>query len=253
MGDIKIFSSVSFGEVRVADINNEPYFCLADVCKVLELQTSRVKDRLDDDLTLSNPITDSLGRQQQATFVNEAGLYEVIMRSDKPEAKQFRKWVTSEVLPSIRKHGAYMTSEVIEKTLLSPDYLIQLATTLKDERQKRIEAETKVIEQQPKVAFANAIIGSTNSILVGAMAKILTQNGYKIGQNEFFKLLRSEGYLGSKGERYNIPNQEYVERGIFEIKENNHSENGVMKITLTPKITGKGQEYFINKFISSAV
>lgn len=190
---------------------------------------------------------------QSAWFLTEDGLYEVLMQSRKPIAKEFKKGV-KEILKSIRKNGAYMTEQTLERALTEPDFLIQLATQLKEERNKRLLAEKKatevrniMIENQPKISFANAILSSQTSILVGELAKILTQNGYKIGERRLFQYLRDNHYLGSKGERYNIPNQEYVEMGLFEIKESTHSVNEVMRITRTTKVTPKGQQYFINK------
>ena len=204
MQEIKIFNNPSFGNVRVAGSEDNPLFCLADVCKALDLQPSAVMRRLDDGVISNNPITDNLGRQQVANFVNEDGLYDVILDSRKPEAKQFRKWITSEVLPTIRKHGAYMTDNIIEKTLSDPDYLIQLATTLKQERQQRIEAERKVAEAQPAVTFTQAVSGYASSCLIGELAKLIDQNGYPMGERRLFRWLREKGYLGTKGERYNI-------------------------------------------------
>lgn len=251
MEAIQIFNNPQFGQVRVAELNGEPIFCLADVCSSLDIKNvSRVaNDMLDDDLRKTYPISDSLGREQQATFVVESGLYLLIMRSNKPEAKQFRKWVTSEVLPSIRKHGAYMTERTLEQALLNPDYLIQLATKLKEEQQRNKELEAVNKIQAPKAAFTDAVIASNSSCLIGELAKILTQNGYQIGQNRLFSMLRETGYLGTRGEYYNMPNQQYVEQGLFEIKKSVHSENGVMKTASTPKVTGKGQVYFVNKFL----
>ncbi|MBF1517847.1 phage antirepressor [Prevotella pallens] len=252
MQEIKIFNNPSFGNVRVAGSEDNPLFCLADVCKALDLQPSAVMRRLDDGVISNNPITDNLGRQQVANFVNEDGLYDVILDSRKPEAKQFRKWITSEVLPTIRKHGAYMTDNIIEKTLSDPDYLIQLATTLKQERQQRIEAERKVAEAQPAVTFTQAVSGSASSCLIGELAKLINQNGYPIGERRLFKWLRENGYLGTKGERYNIPNQRYIEQGLFELKKGTRSgNNGVMHTTITSKVTGKGQVYFVNKFLTN--
>lgn len=252
MQEIKIFNNPSFGNVRVAGSEDNPLFCLADVCKALDLQPSAVMRRLDDGVISNNPITDNLGRQQVANFVNEDGLYDVILDSRKPEAKQFRKWITSEVLPTIRKHGAYMTDNIIEKTLSDPDYLIQLATTLKQERQQRIEAERKVAAAQPAVTFTQAVSGSASSCLIGELAKLINQNGYPIGERRLFKWLRENGYLGTKGERYNIPNQRYIEQGLFELKKGTRSgNNGVMHTTITSKVTGKGQVYFVNKFLTN--
>lgn len=251
MQAIQIFNNPSFGNVRVAGTEVNPLFCLADVCKALDLQPSAVMRRLDDGVISNNPITDNLGRQQVANFVNEDGLYDVILDSRKPEAKQFRKWITSEVLPTIRKHGAYMTDNIIEKTLSDPDYLIQLATTLKQERQQRIEAERKVAAAQPAVTFTQAVSGSASSCLIGELAKLINQNGYPMGERRLFKWLRENGYLGTKGERYNIPNQRYIEQGLFKLKKGTRSgNNGVMHTTITSKVTGKGQVYFVNKFLT---
>lgn len=252
MQEIKIFNNPSFGNVRVAGSEDNPLFCLADVCKALDLQPSAVMRRLDDGVISNNPITDNLGRQQVANFVNEDGLYDVILDSRKPEAKQFRKWITSEVLPTIRKHGAYMADNIIEKTLSDPDYLIKLATSLKQERQQRIEAERKVAEAQPAVTFTQAVSGSASSCLIGELAKLIDQNGYPMGERRLFRWLREKGYLGTKGERYNIPNQRYIEQGLFELKKGTRSgNNGVMHTTITSKVTGKGQVYFVNKFLTN--
>lgn len=252
MQAIQIFNNPSFGNVRVAGTEVNPLFCLADVCKALGLSAKGVNQRLGDEVISNYPIADSLGRTQQALFVNEDGLYDVILDSRKPEAKQFRKWITSEVLPTIRKHGAYMTDNIIEKTLSDPDYLIQLATTLKQERQQRIEAERKVAAAQPAVTFTQAVSGSASSCLIGELAKLINQNGYPIGERRLFKWLRENGYLGTKGERYNIPNQRYIEQGLFELKKGTRSgNNGVMHTTITSKVTGKGQVYFVNKFLTN--
>ena len=242
MQAIQIFNNPSFGNVRVAGTEVNPLFCLADVCKALGLSAKGVNQRLGDEVISNYPIADSLGRTQQALFVNEDGLYDVILDSRKPEAKQFRKWITSEVLPTIRKHGAYMTDNIIEKTLSDPDYLIQLATTLKQERQQRIEAERKVAAAQPAVTFTQAVSGSASSCLIGELAKLINQNGYPIGERRLFKWLRENGYLGTKGERYNIPNQRYIEMGLFELKKGTRSgNNGVMRTTSLLKLLVKGR------------
>lgn len=197
-------------------------------------------------------VTDSIGREQQMNFVNEKNLYKVIMRSDKPQAEPFQDWVCGEVLPSIRKHGAYMTNDTLEKALTSPDFLIQLATNLKEEQQKRIEAERKVTEAAPAVAFTNAVQSANSSCLIGELAKLIAQNGYSIGEKRLFAWMRDNGYLGKHGERYNIPNQQYVEQGLFELKKGVRSgSNGVLHTTITPKVTGKGQVYFVNKFLGN--
>jgi anti-repressor protein len=252
--DIQIFTNDRFGEVRVIEVNGEPVFCLADVCSALGITNHRnVRARLDDDDVRQMDATDNLGRKQQTTFVTESGMYDVVLRSDAPTAKPFRKWVTSEVLPTIRKHGGYLTPQKVEEALLDPDVLIQLATNLKEERAKRIEAENTVKQQQPKVLFADAVATSERSCLVAELAKILQQNGVNIGQNRLFGWLRDNGYLCSKGEYYNQPTQRAMELGLFEVKKTAiNKPDGSVLVSCTTKITGKGQVYFVNKFLNAA-
>ncbi|MCQ4915672.1 MULTISPECIES: phage antirepressor KilAC domain-containing protein [Bacteroides] len=252
MNNIQIFQNEQFGKVRIAmNESDEPLFCLADVCSVLGLRQGDVRQRLDDGVVSTQPITDNLGREQQANFVSEDGLYDVILDSRKPEAKQFRKWVTSEVLPSIRKHGAYMTNETLEKALTSPDFLIQLATNLKEEKQKRIEAEQVIQKNAPKVLFADAVSTSQRSCLVAELAKILQQNGVNIGQNRLFTWMREHGYLCQKGQYYNQPTQKSMELGLFELKQTSITKpDGSVLVTTTTKVTGKGQIYFVEKFLN---
>lgn len=257
MEAIKIFENDRFGEVRVAGTSENPLFCLADVCRVLEIKNvSDCKSRLDQRgvVLTDTPTYNQHGAEviQQLVFINEKNLYKVIMRSDKPQAEPFQDWVCGEVLPSIRKHGAYMTNDTLEKALTSPDFLIQLATNLKEEQQKRIEAERKVTEAAPAVAFTNAVQSANSSCLIGDLAKLIAQNGYSIGEKRLFAWMRDNGYLGKHGERYNIPNQQYVEQGLFELKKGVRSgSNGVLHTTITPKVTGKGQVYFVNKFLGN--
>lgn len=248
MNELRIFENPQFGKVRTAGTTDNPLFCLADVCNALGLTQGHVRERLDKGVVSTEPLV-TAGGVQNANFVNEDGLYDVILDSRKPEAKAFRKWVTKEVLPSIRKHGAYMTDNIIERTLTDPDYLIQLATALKDERQKRIEAEQSVKAAQPAINFTNAVSGSVSSCLIGELAKLINQNGTPMGERRLFQWMRDNGYLGTKGERYNIPNQKYVDMGLFELKKGVRSgNNGVLHTTITTKVTGKGQIYFVNKF-----
>ncbi len=199
-------------------------------------------------------ITDSLGRQQEMTIINESGLYHVILRSDKPEARPFRKWVTSEVLPTIRRHGMYATPNTVEKLLEDPDTTIKLLETIKQERASRLALEAKAEEDKPKVLFADAVSASHTSILVGELAKLLKQNGVDIGQNRLFAYLRENGYLIKRtGSDYNMPTQRSMERGWFKIKERTVQEpNGSISVKKTSLVTGKGQQYFINLFLSEA-
>lgn len=262
MKNLQLFTHPVFGDIRTAGTSENPLFCLADLCRALDLQAKHVISRLDKGVVSNGPLK-TAGGTQQANFVNEDGLYDVILDSRKPEAKAFRKWVTSEVLPAIRQHGAYMTDKVIERTLSDPDYMIEILTKMKDERKAREEAEERnaylrtvnenqqrqIEESKPKVVFADSILGSKSSILVGQLAKLLTQNGYKIGQNRLFAWLRDNHYLGSYGSYYNIPYQVYVEQGLFEVKVTCHTENEKMVTSSTTKVTGKGQQYFINLFL----
>ena len=249
MNEIRIFSNPQFGKVRTAGTSENPLFCLSDVCKALGLNASHVRERLEDGVVSTDTITDNLGRTQLANFINEDGLYDVILDSRKPEAKVFRKWVTSEVLPAIRKTGQYGSYEV-PKTFAEA-LLLAAKNQQKIEEQQRMIAEKQMqIEKDaPKVLFTDAVIGSKSSVLIGELAKMLSVNGYTIGQNRLFALLREQGYLGKSGEYYNIPNQAYIEQGLFELKKTTHSENGTMKTSTTTKVTGKGQVYFINKFL----
>lgn len=248
MEAIQIFENPQFGNIRTAGTADNPLFCLTDVCRVLELQTGATKNRLNQK-GISSINTPTNGGNQFLVFINEQNLYKVIMRSDKPQAEPFQDWVCGEVLPSIRKHGVYMTQDTIEKALSSPDFLIQLATELKEERQKRIEAEQEAKDAQPALIFTHAVSGSANSCLIGELAKLISQNGYPMGEKRLFKWMRDNGYLGTHGERYNIPNQRYIDMGPFELKKGTRSgNNGVMYTTITTKVTGKGQVYFVNKF-----
>ncbi len=259
MQELQIFKNSEFGEIRTKVLNNEPYFMLSDVCRVLEIKNSRdSKNRLNEKGVATTDILTN-GGIQKADFINESNLYKLVFQSRKPQAEKFSDWVTSEVLPSIRKHGAYMSSEVIEKTLTDPDYLIQLATNLKEEKAKRALAEAQIERDKPKVLFADTVSASNKSCLVGELAKLISQEAIrrgeiskKIGQNNLFAWMRSNGYLCKSGERKNQPLQQYVEQGLFELKKGTYVDaNGVNVLTTTTKVTGKGIIYFINKFLGA--
>ena len=252
MSNIQIFNYNSV-EVRTIQNDGEPWFVLKDVCNVLHIGNSRdVVARLDQDEKGVAQI-DTLGGKQEMTIINESGLYNVILRSDKPEAKPFRKWVTSVVLPTIRRHGMYATPDTVEKMLADPDTTIKLLETIKQERAARLALEAKAEADKPKVLFADAVSASHTSILVGDLAKLLRQNGVEIGQNRLFSFLREKGYLCSQGERYNLPTQRSMDRGWFQVKETTINQpNGSVRITRTVKVTGKGQQYFINLFLADA-
>ena len=257
MKELKIFENNEF-EIRTTVYNEEPYFSLNDVCKIFELNNpSQAKTRLNKDGVISNEVIDSLGRTQKANFINEANLYKLAFQSRKPQAERFTDWVTSEVLPAIRKHGAYMTDGVIERTLTDPDYLIMLATNLKEEKAKRALAEAENERNKPKVLFADTVSASARSCLMGELAKLISQEAIrqgrineKIGQNKLFAWMRNNGYLCKSGERKNQPLQQYVEQGLFEMKKGSYVDSkGANVVTTTTKVTGKGQIYFINKFL----
>lgn len=241
-------------ELTIIEKEGEPNFLLKDVCRILEIgNPSQVKTRLEDGVISNEVILDRLSRKQKATFINEDGLYDVILDSRKPEAKRFRKWITSEVIPSIRKHGGFLTPEKVEEALLNPDTLIQLATNLKEEQEKRKQAEQTIEQQKPKVLFADAVETSTSSVLIGELSKILRQNGVDIGQNRLFDWLRDNGFLIKKqGESRNLPTQRSMDMELFEIKKRTiNNPDGSIRTTRTPKVTGKGQVYFVNRFLET--
>lgn len=248
--NLQIFKNEQFGEIKTIIEEGQPWFMAKDVCENLGISnTAMAIARLDENEKGVSSI-DTLGGKQKVLTINEYGLYSLILSSKKPQARQFKKWVTNEVLPTIRKHGAYMTDNTIEKALTDTDFLIKLATNLKEEKFKRLEAEKKIEIQQPKVVFADAVSASHTSILVGDLAKLLKQNGLDVGANRLFERLRIEGYLiRRKGTDYNMPAQKSMELGLFEIKETSIAHgDGHISISKTPKVTGKGQIYFINRF-----
>lgn len=258
MNNIRIYQNEQFGKVRIAmNENDEPLFCLADVAKALGYSNpaKAVIDHCKGVTILETPTQSGV---QPIKYGKEGEVYRLTMKSKLPDAEKFQDWVCDEVLPSIRKHGAYMTNETLEKALTSPDFLIQLATNLKEEKQKRIEAEQKaeVAEQKiqqdaPKVLFADAVSTSQRSCLVAELAKILQQNGVNIGQNRLFSWMRENGYLCQKGDYYNQPTQKAMKLGLFELKKTTITKpDGSVLVTTTTKVTGKGQIYFVEKFLS---
>lgn len=247
MTDIQIFRNEQFGEVRTIAKDGEPWFVAADVCKALEIgnPTDAIR-RLDtDERTLVSIEGASNGLPVNA--VSEAGLYTLVLGSRKLEAKAFKRWITHEVIPTIRRHGAYATETTIESIIADPESGIKLLQALKAEQERRKEVEALAEKQKPKVLFADAVAASDNSILVGELAKILRQNGVETGQNRLFRWMRDNGYIM----RYtNVPTQYSMERGLMEVKERAiNNPDGSVRITQTIKVTGKGQAYFVNKFI----
>ena len=255
MNDLQIFKSEQFGEIRTVEINGEPWFVGKDIAEKLGYSNTRdaISKHVDCEDKGASRFATSSG-EQDLTIINESGLYSLVLSSKLPTAKQFKRWVTSEVIPSIRKTGGYIAgqNELSDADLLAKALLV--ANRQLEERQKRIDTlEAKSIEDKPKVLFASAVETAKTSILVGELAKILNQNGIEIGQNRLFKWLRENGYLiKDRREDYNMPTQKSMNLGLFEIKESTIvNADGSVRLTKTTKVTGKGQLYFINLFLNS--
>lgn len=253
MSNIKIFENPEFGSIRTVEINNEPWFVGKDVVDILGYQNgSRDINRHVEEEDRQNYQNGTFESNRGLTIINESGLYSLILSSKLPKAKEFKHWVTSEVLPAIRKHGGYLSPEKIEEVLSDPDTIIKLATTLKEEQAKRREAEAKLEKAKPKMIFADAVSASEQTILIGELAKLIKQNGHDIGQKRLFQWMRDNGYLIKRGADYNIPTQRAMEMGLFRIKESTVVKpDGSTSLNKTTKVTGKGQQYFINKFLGN--
>lgn len=254
MNELQTFTSAAFGSVRIIDKGGQPWFVGKDVADILGYSNSSkaIPQHVDEeDRQKQNLPTAQNGKLVAASWlINESGLYSLILSSKMPKAKEFKRWVTSEVIPAIRKHGGYLTPDKIEQALTDPDTIIKLATTLKEERAARQQAEASLQAAKPKVLFADAVSASDSTILIGDLAKILKQNGHPIGQKRLFNWMREQGYLIKRaGADYNSPTQRAMEMGLFKIKETaiSHSD-GHVSVSKTTKVTGKGQQYFINKF-----
>jgi anti-repressor protein len=249
MSELKVFSNSEFGSIRSLMVNGEPYFVGKDVAEILGYQNASkaLADHVDDEDKLNNDSLSSLG-QRGGWLINESGLYSLILSSKLPSAKRFKRWVTSEVLPAIRKTGGYIEGqdELSDEQLLAKALLVA---------QKTIENRNHEIERmRPKEIFADAVETSHTSILIGDLAKILCGNGINIGQKRLFDWMRENGYLikGNRSDR-NMPTQRAMEMKLFEIKERSVlNPDGSIKITKTPKVTGKGQQYFVNKFLANS-
>ena len=252
MENVEIFKSPEFGEVRTLMVNNEPWFVGKDVAEARGY--ARTADAVAAHVDAEDKGVGKIptpGGEQDVTIINESGLYSLVLSSKLPTAKQFKRWVTHEVIPSIRKHGMYATDGLLAKATQDPDFLIGLLNNMKDERKKRLEAESKLHEAHPKIVFADAVSVSKNAILIFDLAKILKQNGVEIGGRRLFDKLREEGFLIKSGSSKNMPTQRAMDMGLFVIKEGSYiNGQGVNVTTKTTKVTGKGQLYFINKFLS---
>lgn len=249
MSELKVFNNSEFGSIRSLTVNGEPYFVGKDVASILGYKdtSDAMKRHVDEEDKLTRCFTDS-GQNREMYIINESGLYSLILSSKLPSAKRFKRWVTSEVLPAIRKTGGYIEGqdELSDEQLLAKALLVA---------QKTIENRNQEIERmRPKEIFADAVETSHTSILIGDLAKILCGNGINIGQKRLFDWMRENGYLikGNRSDR-NMPTQRAMEMKLFEIKERSVlNPDGSIKITKTPKVTGKGQQYFVNKFLANS-
>ena len=231
----------------LTDEAGEPWFVAKDVCDILEISNpSDALKRLDDD----ERSRFNLGRQGETNIVNEAGLYVLVLGSRKPEAHEFKRWVTHEVLPQIRKTGGYIptTDADDDMTILAKAVMIG-QRTMEAQKRKIAEQQTRIDELQPKARFADAVAASEGTCRVGELAKMLRQNGMDIGQNRLFRLLQADGYLGKSGSNRNVPTQRAMDLGLFRIKETTVTHaDGHTTVSRTPKVTGKGQRYFIDRY-----
>ena len=239
----------------LTDEAGEPWFVLKDCMSILDLgnPTETVK-MFDEDEFSTAEVIDSIGRRQQAYIISEPGLYRLVMRSRKPEAREFQRWVTHEVLPQIRKTGGYIptTAADDDMTILAKAVMIG-QRTMEAQKQKIAEQQSRIVELEPKARFADAVAASDGTCLVGELAKMLRQNGMDIGQNRLFRLLQADGYLGKSGSNRNVPTQRAMDLGLFRIKETTVTHaDGHTTVSRTPKVTGKGQRYFIDRYWSRA-
>lgn len=252
MNNLQIFNSPEFGQVRTIRQNREPWFVGKDVAEILGYTnpSKALVDHVDDEDKLNNDSLSSLG-QRGGWLINESGLYSLILSSKMPKAKEFKRWVTSEVIPAIRKTGGYIAgSENMTDAEIMAKAVLVAQSTIRQRDQRIKELESDVAAAKPKVLFADAVSASDSTILIGDLAKLIKQNGHPIGQKRLFNWMREQGYLIKRaGADYNSPTQRAMEMGLFKIKETaiSHSD-GHVSVSKTTKVTGKGQQYFINKF-----
>lgn len=252
MNEIQIFNNKEFGNIRTVNIDGEPWFVGKDVAEALGYSNSRkaLADHVHDD---DKGVTkcDTLGGKQDLTVINESGLYALIFGSKLESAKRFKHWVTSEVLPAIYHNGGYIQGqENLSDTELMAKAILVAQKTIEQKNQIIEQQKEKIKQDRPKAIFADAVSASETSILVGDLAKLICQNGYQIGQKRLFEWLRQNGYLMKCGSSRNMPTQRYLEQGLFEVKESNvQNPDGSIRITRTTKNTGRGQLYFVNKFL----
>ena len=254
MSDLQLFQNPEFGRVRIVEVSGEAWMVGKDVAEALGYKNPRqalASNVEAEDRGVHS--VDTPSGEQEMTIINESGLYSLVLSSKLPNARKFRRWVTTEVLPTVRKHGAYMTPETLQAAILNPDTMIQLCQQLKAEQEHSRQLEAENAAMLPKAVFADAVSASKSSILVGELAKLLRQNGVDTGEKRLFHWLRQNGYLIKRnGADHNMPTQRSIEQGLFVIKETTvcHAD-GHTTISKTPKVTGKGQQYFVNLHLRS--
>lgn len=244
--EMKLFVSEEFGMVRTMEENGQVLFCAKDVARALGYADTAkaVTKHCRKDRWVIRPVIDRMGRSQKAKFISESDVYRLVLKSELPNAARFENWICEDVLPAIRKTGMYATDTLLD----NPDLALSAFTALQEERQKRLAAEQQLTECLPKVQYADAVTASKSTILVGDLAKILKQNGVDIGQNRLFEYLRKNGYLMKSGRRRNMPTQRGMDMGLFEINQSAILSPRGVRLSRTPKVTGKGQQYFVEHF-----
>lgn len=255
MNELKIFENQDFGQVRTVVRDGAPWFVAADVCRILgHTNVSVALQMLDDDergkQSLGQVSANGVMQNRETNIISEAGLYELVIRSNLPAAKAFKRWIAHEVIPSIRKHGAYLTPETAEKVLTDPTTIISICQNWKADKERLAEANARIEADAPKVAFADSVSCSKSEILIRELAKMMTQNGVDIGEKRLFEQLRRDGYLINKpGGDYNSPTQRSMELGVMRVDEVSIAKSdGNVILRRTPKITGKGQIYFMTRY-----
>ena len=252
MHDLQLFNNPRFGDVRTLTEDGNTLFCGSDVARALGYAKPQNAIAAHCKGALKRGIPTN-GGMQEMSFIPEGDLYRLITHSKLPDAEKFERWVFDEILPSIRRNGMYATPEKLAEMLLNPDAMIQTLQALKAEQEKRRALEAQAEADKPKVLFSDAVSASSSSILIGDLAKLLRQNGVPIGQNRLFDRLRSEGFLMRNGESRNLPTQRAMEQGLFEVKETTIANpDGSIRVTKTTKVTGKGQVYFVNRYLKEA-
>jgi len=255
MNEIKIFEKEEFGKIRTVKIDRKVYFVASDVAKALGYANVR-------DAILRHcrwvvkhdvPHPQSRSKTLEVNVIPQGDVVRLASHSELPGAEKFESWIYDEVIPSVLDHGAYMTEDTLEKALASPDFLIQLATKLKEEKARNKTLQKDNDRMKPKEIFADAVSASHTSILIGDLAKLLKQNGYETGQKRLFAWLRDNDYLIKGGSSKNMPTQRSMDMGLFDVKETTITNpDGSVRVTKTTKVTGKGQQYFINRFLKEA-